>query len=370
MASLLLRLNKAAPLTLAETDDNLLYLEGLITGLTNSKLSTSSLLTQLKIIDGSGTGLDADMLDGMQPSDQAQNNTIVSRNASGDFSAHIITATQFIGNASTATSAGGFTGIIPFVNGGTGVASITMGYVKSNGTTLTSVSTISGSDVTGDISGYSANVNGIVAIVNGGTGASDIYGARIILGLIPGQTIQEYSANLQSLSGISSDGIISRGNGIFATRSIEVGSCLQITNPTAVSGNPRIEVMVIDIAHGGTGSNTASSALANLGGAPSYSAALGGIPTAATAQHGTNTTQLATTAFVIGNSSPAGTILTLAHLTPPIGFLLNDGGSYLSADYPDLFAIIGTRFGVGNGQNTFRVPILTATTGFISVIKT
>lgn len=52
------------------------------------------------------------------------------------------------------------------------------------------------------------------------------------------------------------------------------------------------------IAEGGTGANSGPDALANLGGAPLASPALTGTPTAPTPAAGTNSTQIATTAFV------------------------------------------------------------------------
>ncbi len=54
----------------------------------------------------------------------------------------------------------------------------------------------------------------------------------------------------------------------------------------------------VPVSSGGTGAITATAALSNLGGAPLVSPAFTGIPTAPTASFGTNTTQLATTAFV------------------------------------------------------------------------
>jgi hypothetical protein len=55
---------------------------------------------------------------------------------------------------------------------------------------------------------------------------------------------------------------------------------------------------VVAIANGGTGASTAVAALTNLGAAPINSPTFTGVPTAPTATPGTNTTQLATTAFV------------------------------------------------------------------------
>lgn len=364
--SLLLRLNKAAPLTNAEVDNNFLYLEGLITGIQNSKLNTANLATQLQLIDGVGSGIDADKLDDMQPTDQNVNMSIVSRNASGDFSAHVITA-SLVGNASSATVAAGFSGVIPFANGGTGATSLTTGYVKSNGSILLTTSTVSGSDVSGNISGNATNVTGVVSIANGGTGATTATDVRTALALIPNQTIQAYSSNLQDLSNLSSYGFVARG-AIMHVRNIEIGNGLHINNPDGVAGNPKIELTIVPIENGGTGSNTAPGALASLGAAPIVNASLQGIPTAPTASFGTKTSQIATTEFVVNNRVPSGTLLIMTHLDAPSGFLLTDGTAYNIVNYPDLYAVIGTRFGVSGG-GTFRVPSAIAPAGFISVIK-
>jgi hypothetical protein len=63
-------------------------------------------------------------------------------------------------------------GIIPIAKGGTGASALTTGYIKSNGTVLSSVATVAGADVSGNITGNAANVTGVVAVANGGTGAA------------------------------------------------------------------------------------------------------------------------------------------------------------------------------------------------------
>ncbi|KKK81955.1 hypothetical protein LCGC14_2808220 [marine sediment metagenome] len=40
----------------------------------------------------------------------------------------------------------------------------------------------------------------------------------------------------------------------------------------------------------------------------------------------------------------------------PAGFLICDGAAISRSTYSDLFDIIGTRYGVGNGSTTFNVP--------------
>ena len=44
--------------------------------------------------------------------------------------------------------------------------------------------------------------------------------------------------------------------------------------------------------------------------------------------------------------------------TAPTGWLLCDGSAVSRTTYADLFAVIGTRFGAGNGSTTFNLPDL------------
>lgn len=54
-------------------------------------------------------------------------------------------------------------------------------------------------------------------------------------------------------------------------------------------------------------------------------------------------------------SSP-GDLKAAAYTTPDPGWLLCDGAAVSRATYSDLFAKIGTTFGVGNGTTTFNIP--------------
>ncbi|WP_316820730.1 hypothetical protein [Pedobacter gandavensis] len=60
---------------------------------------------------------------------------------------------------------------------------ITADKIKDGSVTDAKIGTVSGTKVTGDISGNAANVTGIVAIVNGGTGANNVTDAKANLGL-------------------------------------------------------------------------------------------------------------------------------------------------------------------------------------------
>ena len=86
-----------------------------------------------------------------------------------------------------------------------------------------------------------------------------------------------------------------------------------------------------------------------------------GIPSGPTATTGTNTTQLATTAFV--NSSIAanpgvltGSLLMWPTTSAPTGYLNCDGTAVSRTTYASLFAVVSTTFGTGDGSTTFNLP--------------
>lgn len=54
-----------------------------------------------------------------------------------------------------------------------------------------------------------------------------------------------------------------------------------------------------------------------------------------------------------------GIVWPYAGATAPTGFLLCDGSAVSRTTYADLFTIIGTTYGAGNGSTTFNVPDLT-----------
>lgn len=58
------------------------------------------------------------------------------------------------------------------------------------------------------------------------------------------------------------------------------------------------------------------------------------------------------------NPVPVGTVLMHSGLTPPAGFLLCNGQQVSRTTYADLFAVIGTLYGEGDGATTFAVPDL------------
>jgi trimeric autotransporter adhesin len=92
-------------------------------------------------------------------------------------------------------------GVIPIAKGGTGAAALATGYVKSNGTVLSTVATVAGADVSGNITGSAANVTGIVPLLNGGTGVAAATNVAALAALLPAQSA-------------ATNGMVLRSNGL------------------------------------------------------------------------------------------------------------------------------------------------------------
>lgn len=59
-----------------------------------------------------------------------------------------------------------------------------------------------------------------------------------------------------------------------------------------------------------------------------------------------------------GDSTPIGTIEAFSGSTAPNGYLMCDGSAVSRNAYADLFAVIGTTYGSGDGSTTFNLPNL------------
>jgi phage-related tail fiber protein len=66
------------------------------------------------------------------------------------------------------------------------------------------------------------------------------------------------------------------------------------------------------------------------------------------------------TVVVTGSTAltPSGTVIWFAANAAPTGYLKANGAAVSRTTYADLFAAIGTTFGVGDGSTTFNVPDL------------
>src|SRR5512139_3736646 len=89
--------------------------------------------------------------------------------------------------------------------------------------------------------------------------------------------------------------------------------------------------------------------------APLVSPTFTGTPAAPTAAVDTDSTQLATTAFV-RDILPAGVTVPYAGLTAPDGWLFCYGQAVSRTTYATLFGILSTTYGSGDGVNTFNLP--------------
>ena len=61
---------------------------------------------------------------------------------------------------------------------------------------------------------------------------------------------------------------------------------------------------------------------------------------------------------IINIASPTGAVTAFAASNPPTGWLECDGSAVSRTTYADLFAVIGTSFGVGDASTTFNLPDL------------
>lgn len=60
----------------------------------------------------------------------------------------------------------------------------------------------------------------------------------------------------------------------------------------------------------------------------------------------------------IGMAAPAGAVMSFASVSAPAGWLECDGSTISRATYSDLFGVVGTTYGAGDGSTTFKLPDL------------
>lgn len=220
-------------------------LSELATKLPSSSYTANDVLTKLKTVDGATSGLDADLLDGMHAGSSNTANTVVSRDASGNFSAGTITG-NLTGTASTATTLTGLTSTIAELNFSDGVTSNIQTQLNGKlGSTAKAAN--------------SALLNGVADAT---TAAASTIVKRDASGYIYGTAFNSTLGDTTTAA---------------THYYVETGSDGWI-RPKPIA-NVKAELLA--------------------------SAALTGTPTAPTAAAGTNTTQVATTAFVFSNSEPS-----------------------------------------------------------------
>lgn len=268
MATLVLRQVKGSPLTNAEVDANFTNLNNeLATKLTATEYNAADILTKLKTVDGSGSGLDADLLDGLSalstlpvPTDKS---SIVARDSSGNATLNGLVLAGALSGTSGAFSGnltvGSITingGSIPVSVGGTGATNASNARANlglSIGTDVQayddSLQAISAVTLTADSIPYftsstAAAATTLTAYARTLLDDADASSARATLGLVIGTDVQPFDADLSGFSGLSTNGIIVRvSSGNIVSRAITgVIGDIDVTNGDGVAGSPALSV--------------------------------------------------------------------------------------------------------------------------------
>ena len=143
---------------------------------------------------------------------------------------------------------------------------------------------------------------------------------------------------------------------------LDVAGSSNIVGDMAVSGNTtlttNLTVSGAVILNAGTPSTSTTTGVMRLSGGAGITGNLnvGGTITTPTLPTGTANTAVATTAFVLNNVLPSGSLMMWPTVTAPTGWLLCNGQAVNRTTFATLFAVIGTTFGIGNGTTTFNVP--------------
>ena len=113
-----------------------------------------------------------------------------------------------------------------------------------------------------------------------------------------------------------------------------------------------VDLGIMPISQGGTGATTAEQARTNLG---IKDIATYDVLPIANGGTGASTAKQARANLEV---EPIGTIFAFAGNDIPSGYLPCNGGAISRTTYADLFAAIGTTYGVGDGSTTFNLPNL------------
>ena len=136
------------------------------------------------------------------------------------------------------------------------------------------------------------------------------------------------------------------GNGLTGGGNLTADRTLTLGTPTTLSGATANAVTTTSHSHALAAATETVSGISELA-------------TVAEAKAGTDTVRVVTPKGLVDTISdhmPTGSIFMYAGSTVPAGCLKTNGAAVSRTTYAKLFAVIGTRFGAGDGSTTFNVP--------------
>ncbi len=136
------------------------------------------------------------------------------------------------------------------------------------------------------------------------------------------------------------------GNGLTGGGNLTADRTLTLGTPTTLSGATANAVTTTSHSHALAAATETVSGVSELA-------------TVAEAKAGTDTVRVVTPKGLVDTISdhmPTGSIFMYAGSTVPAGCLKTNGAAVSRTTYAKLFAVIGTRFGAGDGSTTFNVP--------------
>jgi microcystin-dependent protein len=227
------------------------------------------------------------------------------------------------------------------INGGLNASSAT--FLRGDGTWATpagSGSVILGT--AGQIAYYVTTTNQVAGNTNITVTSGGILTAVGLVGPLTGNVTGNVTGNLT--------GNITGNAATVTTNANLTGPITSVGNATSIASQT------------GTGTTFVMSVSPVITGTPSIAAA-----TATTPATSDNSTNVATTAMVqalvaqavaqaVTQAVPVGMLMDYAAWVVPAGYLLCDGTAYSRTTFANLFAVIGTTYGAGDGSTTFNVP--------------